>query len=105
MGGEALEWLRQQIGARLEAAQRTDTIGQPEESARIAANHPLDTVARCEAELAILDRCEAVLAAFSDPAGGRWPDVTRREASHAGAILADMAAGYRHWPGYANWDG
>lgn len=77
--------------------------GRPSDQqfAHIALNDPQDVIARCEAELAIITRCESVHAAFADPAGGLWPDVTRRERSHAFATLADLASSYKHREGYA----
>jgi len=60
----------------------------------IAANDPRDTIARCEAELAILDRYEKQDAKASenameeDRAWTLWP------------VVALLASGYRYWPGY-----
>lgn len=66
----------------------------------IADNDPQDVIARCEAELAIITRCEAVLEAFASPADRLWPDVTRRERTHSRATVHDIASGYRHRDGY-----
>ncbi len=69
----------------------------------IAANDPQDTIARCEAELAILDACEEATEAGRIPEGATWSD------DAAGAVLAErvislVAAGYRHHPGWkAEW--
>ena len=131
MNKEAIEWLRQQVMDRLEQARAAtpgpwqvaqqpgrqvvysthfDNDGRQgyitdvnlrENAPHIALNDPQDVIARCEAELAIVTRCEAVLAAFADPERGLWPDVTRRERTHASATLHDLAAGYRHRDGYA----
>ena len=64
----------------------------------IAANDPQDTIARCEAELAILDLYEQQAAKWyenamqEDRAWTLWP------------VIALLASGYRHRPGYrAEW--
>ncbi len=73
------------------------------------ANDPQDTIARCEAELAILDRCEALLP--PDPADldehyqdGRDDDEIMRDealADLADEVLALVSDGYRHREGWA----
>lgn len=123
-----MKWLREQVAQRMETAReacgpawRLDVQASCEcctrvvraqsgalvvtpddrDAPHVALNDPQDVIARCEAELAIITRCESVHAAFADPAGGLWPDVTRRERSHAFATLADLASSYKHREGYA----
>jgi hypothetical protein len=43
------------------------------------------------AKRAIVTRCAAVLQSFDDRENGMWPDVSRRERSHAYATLCDLA--------------
>lgn len=54
---------------------------------------PSSALRRVERDRRVVDRCAAVLDAFNDPMGGLWPDVTRREKSHAYATLEDLADG------------
>lgn len=58
-----------------------------------------------EAKRAIVARCQAVLESFADPEHGSWPDVSRRERSHAHADLADLAAVYSGRPDYPGGEG
>lgn len=67
----------------------------------IAANDPQQVIADCIAQLAVITRCEQVHAAFHDRVNGMYPDVSRRERSHAEMTVADIAHAYRHKPGYA----
>lgn len=122
MSKEAIEWLRQQVNEDLERAEKMEHFTvheQPYYSCAGSRTEPLgdlewgedacdcylagrkaEALARAEAALAIVTRCEAVLAAFADPVHGLWPDVTRRERTHASATLHDLASGYRHRDGY-----
>ena len=54
-----------------------------------------------EAARAIVTRCGAVLASFGDRENGLWPDVSRRERSHARATLLDLAGA---WSGHPDYD-
>ena len=80
-----------------------------EEAAHIAANDPRDIIARCEAELAILDACEEAISRGESPEEGGWhdgrdPDERERDealAELADDILALLADGYRHREGWA----
>jgi hypothetical protein len=120
---DALAWLRAQITRDKERAEAMEHFTVPDEpfyscaGSRtepygdlewgegdcdcFVAERRAEALAGAEAKLAIVTRCEAVLAAFADPATGLWPDVTRRERTHAGATLADLASGYKHREGYA----
>ena len=62
-------------------------LGDSSVTRLMEANDPQDTIARCEAELAILDAC----------VNGR--------ALLATEVRCLVASGYRHWPGYreADW--
>ena len=83
-------------------------LGDLSLSRLIAANDPQDTIARCEAELAILDRCWPLLPLDEsdldeDYHDGRddwerWRDEALAEL--ADDILALLLSGYRHRPGY-----
>jgi Family of unknown function (DUF6221) len=66
----------------------------------IARHDPARVLREVEAKRAAVTRCELVLAAFADPAAGSWPDVSRRERSHAGATLCALAAVYADHPDY-----
>lgn len=56
------------------------------------------------ARRAILGRAVRVIAAFDDPANAPWPDVSRRERSHAVETIHDLAQPYAHDPGFkAEW--
>jgi hypothetical protein len=82
----------------------TWALGDSTLSQLMAANDPQDTIARCEAELAILDDHAGV-----PVPGGSCPtcivmhDGPYRPKSPCKLIYM-VAAGYRHWPGYqAEW--
>lgn len=82
--------------------------GSPDEyqAAHIAANDPRDTIARCEAELAILDE-HAPVSGYApygpvcviccDPGG---PGEEAAVVDHPCRTVRLLASGYRHWPGY-----
>lgn len=65
----------------------------------IARHDPRGTIARCEAELAMLEICERVIReeAGRAPAGDGWSAV-----AVARIWLHFAASGYRHRPGYQN---
>jgi hypothetical protein len=76
------------------------------------ANDPQDTIARCEAELAILDVWqEASQSRWDLPEGvaeGRDPDERMRDDAVAGVldeVARLLAAGFRHCDGYARYWG
>lgn len=69
----------------------TGTLAEVE-AKHIALHDPRDTIARCEAELELLDRCERVIAnpeAYDETAEELAEDVIRR-----------FASGYRHREGF-----
>ena len=69
--------------------------GSPDEhqAAHIAMNDPRDVIARCEAELAILDLC-AEWAAF------RYVEEEASAFCLAQHTVRLLAGGYKNWPGY-----
>lgn len=82
-----------------------------EQADHIAANDPRDTIARCEAELAILDEHHPEDADYRD---GDGIERTSRECitceppgtpdNYPCPTVRLLAAGYKHWPGYrAEW--
>lgn len=73
----------------------------------IALNDPQDVIARCEAELAILDlhdQTRAIAVAAQLPHGELriqdYMDAQRELCALVEAVRL-LAGGYRHWPGYA----
>lgn len=54
----------------------------------------LRVLAECEAKRYIVRMCSELLRAFDDREGGMWPDVNRRERTHAFAFLAHLALPY-----------
>ena len=60
----------------------------------MASHDPRRILREVEAERAIVTRCTAVLTSFDDRENGLWPDVSRRERSHARSTLRDLAAVY-----------
>lgn len=83
------------LTARLD--EDTDVYGDPLVVERWVGERMLREVA---AKRVILARCQMVLAAFDDRENGEWPDVTRRERSHARRTLDDLAAVYSDHPDY-----
>jgi uncharacterized protein DUF6221 len=141
---DSLSWLRQVIAERLELARAagggswtlrghpsehvmissgTGALvwdeGDPseEEGAHIAANDPRDVIARCEAELGILDLHQPASQPDYPDAPRMWlecrecgpnnsyPEIWAApgegEAFYPCGTLVLLAAGYRHHPGYA----
>jgi hypothetical protein len=80
-------------------------MGDSSLSRLMEANDPQDTIARCEAELAILDAC---LPDASMEAALERGDVSTEEyvsSEIAGAtVLRLLASAYKHWPGYREED-
>lgn len=58
----------------------------------IAFNDPQDTIARCEAELALLD--------LHEPIVGDRANYTIAEQNRAEDVMLILASGYRHRPGW-----
>jgi len=132
---EAVKWLREQIEARLEIARnatlgpwfvdemsvrgapdgniaapsiRNTLVGKhtwPQEAAHIIANDPQDVMARCEAELAILDahghaEHYCPLPVLPSTHGQLWTS-----AEGPCWTVRQIASGYRHREGYAqHWE-
>lgn len=70
-----------------------------DQAAHIAANDPQDTIARCEAELAILDECEKavrIARTYKDGDG----ILALAEARTWLAATSLIASGYQHRPGF-----
>ena len=61
---------------------------------------PARTLREVAAKRAIITRYAAVLQSFNDRGNGLWPDVSRREKSHAYATLCDLAAIWSDHPDY-----
>ena len=66
----------------------------------IARHDPARTLREVAAKRAIITRYAAVLQSFNDRGNGLWPDVSRREKSHAYATLCDLAAIWSDHPDY-----
>ena len=66
----------------------------------IARHDPARVLREVTAKRAIVTRYAAVRRAFGDREGGLWPDVTRREKSHAYATLCDLAGIWSDHPDY-----
>lgn len=87
----------------------TDRLTSPEEYipldpahvAHIAANDPRDTIARCEAELRILNDYEDFAKVAADhpspPGETSWAE---QIAGTLGDVVGDLAYAYRHWSGF-----
>lgn len=99
--GNATEWTEPTSGVLVTGEPtETDTwhgtwpMGDSSLSRLMEANDPQDTIARCEAELAILDLYEQQAAKAGenameeDRAWTLWP------------VVAHLVSAYRHWPGY-----
>jgi hypothetical protein len=69
-------------------------------AAHIARHDPARVLREVTAKRAIVTRYAAVRRAFGDREGGLWPDVTRREKSHAYATLCDLAGIWSDHPDY-----
>lgn len=71
------------------------------EAVHIALHDPRDTIARCEAELALLDELLPELESAEEVIRAEWnagPDLS-------GALIRALLAAYRHRPGYLpEWD-
>lgn len=80
-----------------------DDFVKPDEARHIATHDPRDVIARCEAELALLDKAEE---AIKDAEGvGLWSQTEGEVHGRAGAYREAaeiIAGGYRHRPGYAD---
>lgn len=92
--------------------------GSPDEyqAAHIALNDPQDTIARCEAALAILDLHKPVIPVAFEDEGREWRECQecgpnnglsefwavpgQGEAFWPCETIRLLASGYRHWPGY-----
>jgi len=66
----------------------------------IARHDPARVLREVTAKRAIVTRYAAVRRAFGDREGGLWPDVSRREKSHAYATLCDLAGIWSDHPDY-----
>ena len=66
----------------------------------IARHDPARVLREVTAKRVIVTRYAAVRRAFDDREGGLWPDVTRREKSHAYATLCDLAGIWSDHPDY-----
>lgn len=71
-----------------------------ETATHIARHDPARVLREVAAKRAIVTRYAAVLQSFYDPGNGLWPDVSRREKSHAYAALCDLAAIWVDHPDY-----
>ncbi len=104
MNDEAVKWLREQIGwwldyGRQNAARRPITP--------LRSHEMRDLVARCEAELAILDGCDDQESWLESAREGEPGDPTLSLEWREGFVAALrqvrelVASGYRHREGYA----
>ena len=94
-------WLRQRIQARLALARGTIepgnnwhstwAMGDSAITRLMEANDPRDTIARCEAELAILEE-------HASEGDGRWPECVRCADTHPARCECGRLAG-EHWRG------
>jgi len=112
--GNAAEWTELSSGVLVtgpgtenDSWHGTWPMGDSSLTRLMEANDPRDTIARCEAELAILDLCEEAVSR-GEQSDGRWhdgrdPDEVERDealASLAEEMRALVASGYKHWPGW-----
>lgn len=70
--------------------------GRTEDLLHVGANDPRDTIARCEAELALLDELLPELESAEEVIRAEWnagPDLS-------GALIRTLLAAYQHRPGY-----
>lgn len=88
-------------------AEYVDNCGSDEAAEHIRRHDHRDTIARCEAELALLDKLTPVLRqlgeiAYSEGQGAEHPDKPGEYiADEAAEYLVELlAAGYRHRPGF-----
>jgi hypothetical protein len=112
----AVAWLRQQVQARLETAACAADTGAWRQGyefdanrihgAHIALNDPRDVIARCEAELAILDFRDlagTIASASDDGQTGERSEAqqARRRLDVLNIAVEHLASGYRYHDGYA----
>jgi len=96
--GNAAEWTELSSGVLMTIApdapqdnwDGVHPLGDSSLTRLMEANDPQDTIARCEAELAILDACAQ--------------GIRSGRAFLAEEVRALLASGYRHWPGYREED-
>ena len=99
--GEVWEYRDSWVWA--ESFEVADVFGIPdtdETGIHIARHDPARVLREVTAKRAIVTRYAAVRRAFGDREGGLWPDVTRREKSHAYATLCDLAGIWSDHPDY-----
>lgn len=74
----------------------------PDEGEHIALHDPRDTIARCEAELDILDQVlpevRRISVRLAEEFGGIWPGGMLTSSEKM--LLTTLAKGYRHRPGF-----
>ena len=69
-------------------------------SLHVVRHDPARVLREVTAKRVIVTRYAAVRRAFDDREGGLWPDVSRREKSHAYATLCDLAGIWSDHPDY-----
>lgn len=111
--GNAAEWTELSSGVLMTVApdapqdnwDGVHPLGDSSLTRLMEANDPQDTIARCEAELAILDAC---LPDASTEAALERGDISTEEyvssAIAGAAVLRLLGSGYKHWPGYREED-
>ena len=100
--GNAAEWTELSSGVLLTIApdapqgnwDGVHPLGDSSVTRLMEANDPRDTIARCEAELAILDLYEKQAAKTSESA------LQEDRAWALEPVIALLASGYRFWPGW-----
>ena len=101
--GNAEEWTELSSGVLMTIApdapqDRRDGVhllGDSSLTRLMEANDPRDTIARCDAELAILDEYVAAIR-ITDAIGAGLDDAARA----LDRAVRHLASGYSHWPGY-----
>jgi hypothetical protein len=71
-----------------------------ESAAHIARHDPGRVFAEIDAKRQIIERCRRIIESFGIPEAGSWPDVSRRERSHANMTLTLLALPYADHPDY-----
>lgn len=89
----------QEVRARDGAGSLVCTLDD-RDAAHVGRHDPARALREVAALRTLAARWVQVGRSFSDPPAGMWPDVTRRERTHAAAALASVAAIWSYHPDY-----